>query len=79
VGSNPWQATTLEWGATTSPPLGHGNFAVVPVVQRGPYEYSNPEYTEADFLPQHVVVGAPEPASPGGGLLTHGAAAQQEH
>jgi cytochrome c oxidase subunit 1 len=79
VGSNPWQATTLEWAATTSPPLAHGNFAVVPVVLRGPYEYSTPEYTEADFLPQHHVLGVPEPAAPGGGMLTHGAAAQQEH
>jgi len=81
VGSNPWQATTLEWGATTSPPLGHGNFAVVPTVHRGPYEYSNPEYTEADFWPQHITSGAPEPepVAPGGGMLTHGAAAQQEH
>jgi cytochrome c oxidase subunit I len=79
VGANPWQATTLEWAATTSPPLAHGNFAVVPVVQRGPYEYSTPEYTDADFLPQHQVIGAPEPAAPaGGGILTHGAAAQQE-
>jgi cytochrome c oxidase subunit 1 len=79
VGSNPWQATTLEWAATTSPPLAHGNFAIVPVVQRGPYEYNTPEYTDADFLPQHQVIGAPEPAAPtGGGILTHGAAAQQE-
>ena len=51
--ANFWHATTLEWAATTSPPLGHGNFAVLPVVQRGPYEYSTPEYTETDYLPQH--------------------------
>src|SRR5262245_879088 len=24
--ANPWEATTLDWAATTSPPLGHGNF-----------------------------------------------------
>lgn len=42
VGSNPWQATTLDWAATTSPPLRHGNFETVPVVYRGPYEYSVP-------------------------------------
>ncbi len=24
--ANPWNATTLDWTATTSPPLGHGNF-----------------------------------------------------
>jgi len=79
VDSNPWQATTLEWAATTSPPLAHGNFAVIPTVYRGPYEYSTPEYTEADFLPQHHVLGAPAPAAPGGGMLAHDAAAQQEH
>jgi len=66
-------------GATTSPPLAHGNFAVIPTVYRGPYEYSTPEYTEADFLPQHHVLGAPAPAAPGGGMLADDAAAQQEH
>ena len=40
VGSNPWEATTLEWTATTSPPLAHGNFETAPEVHRGPYEYS---------------------------------------
>jgi cytochrome c oxidase subunit 1 len=39
AGSNPWDATTLEWSAATSPPLAHGNFEVAPVVRRGPYEY----------------------------------------
>jgi cytochrome c oxidase subunit 1 len=53
VGSNPWEATTLEWAATTSPPLGHGNFEVVPVVYRGPYEYSAPG-AEDGFLPQNT-------------------------
>ena len=43
--ANVWDATTLEWAATTSPPLAHGNFAVLPVVYRGPYEYSVPGYT----------------------------------
>jgi len=60
VDSNYWQATTLEWAATTSPPLAHGNFAVLPVVYRGPYEYSVPGATE-DFLPQNVPV---TPAAP---------------
>jgi len=46
---NPWQATTLEW-ATPSPPP-HGNFDALPVVYRGPYEYSSPEASE-DWLPQ---------------------------
>ncbi len=35
---NPWEATTLEWTTPSPPP--HGNFAVAPVVYRGPYEYS---------------------------------------
>ncbi len=40
VGQNPWNATTLEWSAPSPPP--HGNFDTVPVVARGPYEYSVP-------------------------------------
>ncbi|HZY31756.1 MAG TPA: cbb3-type cytochrome c oxidase subunit I [Candidatus Methylomirabilis sp.] len=50
---NPWQATTLEW-ATPSPPP-HGNFDALPVVYRGPYEYSCPEVSE-DWLPQDRVL-----------------------
>jgi cytochrome c oxidase subunit 1 len=46
---NPWQANTLEWTTPSPPP--HGNFAVTPVVYRGPYEYSSPEVKE-DWLPQ---------------------------
>ena len=49
---NPWQATTLDWSATTSPPLGHGNFEVVLTVYRGPYEYSVPG-ADKDFTPQN--------------------------
>jgi cytochrome c oxidase subunit 1 len=48
--SNPWEATTLEWNDTTSPPP-HGNFTQVPVVHHGPYEYSSP-LVEEDWLPQ---------------------------
>jgi cytochrome c oxidase subunit 1 len=48
--SNPWEATTLEWNDTTSPPP-HGNFTTVPVVHHGPYEYSSP-LIEEDWLPQ---------------------------
>jgi cytochrome c oxidase subunit 1 len=46
---NPWDATTLEWQTPTPPP--HGNFAVTPVVYRGPYEYSVPG-APRDFTPQ---------------------------
>jgi cytochrome c oxidase subunit 1 len=53
VGANPWQATTLEWAAAPSPPVAHGNFEHVPVVVRGPYEYSPPD-EDAEFLPQHT-------------------------
>ncbi len=53
VDANPWQATTLEWAAAPSPPIAHGNFPQVPVVTRGPYEYSPPG-RETGFLPQHA-------------------------
>ncbi len=47
---NPWDANTLEWVAPTPAP--HGNFGpTLPVVQRGPYEYSVPG-EEADWAPQ---------------------------
>ncbi len=47
---NPWNANTLEWTAPSPPP--HGNWgATLPVVYRGPYEYSSPEVAE-DYLPQ---------------------------
>ncbi|RME04442.1 MAG: cytochrome C oxidase subunit I, partial [Deltaproteobacteria bacterium] len=51
--ANPWRATTLEWAAATSPPLGHGNFETPPVVYRGPFEYSVPGAKE-DFIPQNA-------------------------
>jgi cytochrome c oxidase subunit 1 len=47
---NPWEATTLEWHDAPTPPP-HGNFAKVPVVHHGPYEYSSP-LVEEDWLPQ---------------------------
>jgi cytochrome c oxidase subunit 1 len=77
VGSNVWDATTVEWAATTSPPLGHGNFEVAPVVYRGPYEYSVPGHTGADFVPQTEPDDA-LPAPTGGGMLTAAAVAQRE-
>ncbi len=49
---NPWEATTLEWTATPTPPIPHGNFATTPIVYRDPYEYSVPG-EETDFLPQN--------------------------
>jgi len=47
---NPWNATTLEWVEAPSPPP-HGNFAKVPLVYHGPYEYSSP-LVEEDWLAQ---------------------------
>ncbi len=40
AGSNPWNATGLEW-QTTSPPPTH-NFPETPIVTRAPYEYGVP-------------------------------------
>ncbi|HEY0156397.1 MAG TPA: cbb3-type cytochrome c oxidase subunit I [Thermoanaerobaculia bacterium] len=77
VGSNVWDATTIEWAAATSPPLGHGNFEVMPVVYRGPYEYSVPGHTASDFFPQTEPDDA-QPAPTGGGMLTAAAVAQRE-
>ena len=48
---NPWKATTIEWTDATSPPLGHGNFEVIPSVYRGAYEYSV-EGRDKDYYPQ---------------------------
>jgi cytochrome c oxidase subunit 1 len=53
AGANPWNATTLDMAATTSPPLAHGNFATVPQVYRDPYDYSVPG-APADFIPQNA-------------------------
>jgi cytochrome c oxidase subunit 1 len=51
---NPWNANTLEWTTPSPPP--HGNWpGTVPIVYRGPYEYSSPEVAE-DFLPQSQLI-----------------------
>jgi len=55
AGNNPWKANTLEWAAPSPP--GHGNFAEMPTVYRGPYEYSHPDRLAAtgeDYWPQNV-------------------------
>jgi cytochrome c oxidase subunit 1 len=49
VGTNPWQATTLDWHTPTPPP--HGNFPQAPHIVRGPYEYNAPGF-EGGFAPQ---------------------------
>ncbi len=59
---NPWQANTLEWSAPSPPP--HGNWGeTLPVVYRGPYEYSPPGIAE-DYVPQDQ---PREPSPTGGG------------
>jgi cytochrome c oxidase subunit I len=64
--ANPWRANTLEWLAPSPPP--HGNFAVMPSVYRGPYEYGVPGHAE-DFWPQHV----PDSGSTAGNLTPRAA------
>ena len=61
VDSNPWQATTLEWTAAPSPPIGHGNFPEPPVVYRSAYEYSAPGH-EGSYLAQNAPDAAAETA-----------------
>ncbi len=53
---NPWDATTLEWTATPTPPP-HGNFKTPPVVYHNPYDYSMPG-AKKDFTPQNQPVEA---------------------
>jgi cytochrome c oxidase subunit 1 len=56
AGDNPWHSNSLEW-TTTSPPA-HYNFATIPTVYHGPYEYSVPGQPN-DYLLQTE----PRPAS----------------
>jgi cytochrome c oxidase subunit 1 len=52
AGTNPWNATTLEWTLPSPPP--HGNWtAALPVVHRWPYEYSA-QQARHDFTPQTI-------------------------
>jgi len=52
AGSNPWNATTLEWQTPQTPPA-HGNWGrELPVVYRWAYDYSVPG-AERDFVPQN--------------------------
>jgi cytochrome c oxidase subunit 1 len=51
---NPWNATTLEWQTSETPPV-HGNFGPhLPVVYRWAYDYSVPGVVK-DFIPQNVL------------------------
>ena len=55
AGTNPWEATTLEWSAAATPPRPHGNFAEPPRVYRDAYGYSVPG-AATDFTPQNQAV-----------------------
>jgi cytochrome c oxidase subunit 1 len=53
AGDNPWQATTLEWQTSKTPP-GHGNWGEeLPTVYRWAYDYSVPGVKD-DFIPQNI-------------------------
>jgi cytochrome c oxidase subunit 1 len=49
--ANPWKSNTLEWTVASPPP--HGNFAELPTVYRGAYEYGTPGRSE-DYWPQNI-------------------------
>ncbi len=52
AGSNPWNATTLEWQTPDTPPK-HGNWGPkLPEVYRWAYDYSVPGHSQ-DFIPQN--------------------------
>jgi len=51
----------LEWTAPSPP--GHGNFDVLPICYRGPYEYSSP-LVEEDFLLQTEYLPPPDKGEP---------------
>jgi cytochrome c oxidase subunit 1 len=63
AGMNPWHDNGLEWTVPSPPP--HGNFATVPTVYRGPYEYSSP-MSQEDYLPQSQALPQPVAAPHGG-------------
>lgn len=48
---NPWEGNTLEW--TIKNPVPHHNFDEIPVVHRGPYEYSGPAAAPKDWIAQN--------------------------
>ena len=52
-GPNPWNATTLEWQTSETPPV-HGNFGPeLPKVYRWAYDFSVPGAVD-DFIPQNM-------------------------
>ena len=49
---NPWRANSLEWTTESPPPHGNWRPDELPVVYRGPYEYSVPDRDD-DYWPQN--------------------------
>jgi cytochrome c oxidase subunit 1 len=50
AGSNPWGTTGLEWTISSPPPV--HNFAQIPVVDHGPYDYPPPGTQPASEAPR---------------------------
>lgn len=50
---NPWKANSLEWTTESPPPHGNWRPDEMPVVYRGPYEYSVPDRKD-DYWPQNA-------------------------
>ena len=50
---NPWKANSLEWTTDSPPPHGNWRPDEMPVVYRGPYEYSVPDRKD-DYWPQNA-------------------------
>jgi cytochrome c oxidase subunit 1 len=66
--ANPWQVGTLEW-TVSSPPPAH-NFDPIPMVVRGPHEFSNPEVEKLlgrDWISQTEDLRGDTPARAAGG------------
>ena len=56
--ANPWNAVSLEWSHTASPPIEH-NFEHEPVVKHGPYDYDDVVPPQCD--PKDYPLAAPLP------------------
>src|SRR5437660_5064270 len=67
--ANPWRAHTLEWQVSSPPPI--FNFAEVPTVVGGPYEFGVPGAV-------HGVFKEPEPVGAGAGGGSGGSGAHSE-
>ena len=53
---NPWKANSLEWTTESPPPHGNWRPDDMPVVYRGPYEFSVPDRVD-DYWPQNEPPG----------------------